>query len=89
MLPLDIYFAWLLPLSDETMRDAVRTSAQTIKQKAQELGQDIQDAFLYPNYAIYDTPLEQMYGGNLPVLHAIKEAIDPNGVMDLAGGFKF
>jgi hypothetical protein len=30
-----------------------------------------------------------MYGGNVPRLREIKAEIDPERVMDLAGGFKF
>ncbi|KAH9168083.1 hypothetical protein EDB89DRAFT_1994255 [Lactarius sanguifluus] len=41
-----------------------------------------------PNYALFDTPLEDIYGANLPRLRAIKQAVDPKDVMCLAGGFK-
>jgi hypothetical protein len=34
------------------------------------------------------TPLEDLYGDNLPGLRAIKHAVDPENVMGLAGGFK-
>ena len=51
-------------------------------------GQQLSHASVYPNYALFDTPLEDIYGVNLPRLRAIKMAVDPNDVMGLAGGFK-
>jgi hypothetical protein len=52
-------------------------------------GQDLKDAAPYPNYALYDTPLEKMYGKNVKRLCAIKKKYDPFHVMDLTGGFRF
>jgi hypothetical protein len=52
-------------------------------------GQAVGSAPLYTNYALYDTPLNRIYGANLPRLKAIKAAVDPGNVMGLAGGFKF
>ena len=46
-------------------------------------------AAVYVNYALFDTPLEDMYGGNVPKLREIKAEVDPGDVMGLAGGFKF
>jgi hypothetical protein len=42
----------------------------------------------YPNYAIFDTPLERMYGGNLDRMRSVKARVDPGNVMGLTGGFK-
>jgi len=44
---------------------------------------------VYMNHALFGTPLEDIYGGNLPRLRSIKAKIDPERVMDLAGGLKF
>jgi hypothetical protein len=41
------------------------------------------------NYALFGTPLKDMYGGNVERLPEIRAAIDPNDVMGLAGGWKF
>ena len=51
-------------------------------------GQNLSHAAVYVNYALFDTPLEDMYGGNVPKLREIKAEIDPEDVMGLAGGFK-
>ena len=65
-------------------------SAKTLQAHAIDDGQnDVADAAVYPNYAIFDTPLVHLYGANLPRLQAIKAAVDPENVMGLAGGFKF
>lgn len=48
----------------------------------------VDTAPVYPNYAIYDTPLERSYGDKLTKLQSIKAAVDPNNVMALAGGWK-
>ncbi|KAJ7452893.1 FAD-binding domain-containing protein [Mycena latifolia] len=88
-LPLNLYFAWELPTSDDIFHEALRQSAAHLTQVAIADEQAIADAALYPNYALFDTPLEKIYGANLPRLQAIKKAVDPGNVMGLAGGFKF
>ncbi|KAG6839526.1 hypothetical protein C0991_001860 [Blastosporella zonata] len=87
--PFNIYFAWALEISDHEFREAARQSAAQIKSVALAEGQDISDLGTYPNYAIYDTPLNGLYGDNVAKLQALKETVDPTNVMGLAGGFKF
>ena len=82
LMPLNIYFAWVSPDSDQRCQDAIRTSALNAGQS------DISNVALYPNYAIFDTPLVNLYGVNLARLRAIKAAVDPENIMGLAGGFK-
>jgi len=71
------------------MADLLRDGAKTIRDVAIADGQNLSDAAVYVNYAVFDTPLEDIYGGNLARLRRIKAKIDPERVMDLAGGFKF
>ncbi|KAG6337360.1 hypothetical protein ID866_1733 [Astraeus odoratus] len=87
--PLNIWFGWTDSGADELMQNGIRTSAATLFKKAIELGQNIEGAPLYNNYAIFDTPLESIYGDNVETLRRIKERVDPNNVMGLSGGFKF
>ncbi|EIW78113.1 FAD-binding domain-containing protein [Coniophora puteana RWD-64-598 SS2] len=89
LLPLNIYYAWELPTADADMHTAIIQSQATLKAKAEALGQNISNAALYNNYAVYDTTIEEIYGDNVPRLQALKAQIDPNNVMGLAGGFKF
>ncbi|KAH9025506.1 hypothetical protein EDB85DRAFT_1869531, partial [Lactarius pseudohatsudake] len=49
-------------------------------------GQDVAHAAVYVNYAMFGTPLEEIYGHNVPLLRRIRAAIDPKDVMGLAGG---
>ena len=62
---------------------------EEIRAIAIEEGQDVGDATVYGNYAIGVQEQARVYGGNIPRLTAIRERIDPTGVMALAGGFKF
>ena len=87
--PLNIYFTWLSPESDQEVYDAVQTSAKILQADAINGGLSDANAFVYPNFAIFSTPLDKMYGANLLRLQAIKEVVDLENVMGLAGGFKF
>jgi len=87
--PSVINIGWSNASLDDTMADILRDGAKTIRGVALADGQDLSNAAVYVNYALFDTPLEDMYGGNVARLHQIKTEIDPKGVMDLAGGFKF
>lgn len=90
LLPSNIYFAWTSSLSDSEFYDAARQSAARIQSVAESEGQtDLAAAPLYPNYAIFSTPLENMYAENVARLKALKNVVDPDNVMGLAGGFKF
>ncbi|KAL1739052.1 hypothetical protein HDZ31DRAFT_50012, partial [Schizophyllum fasciatum] len=61
-LPLNLYYAWGADLADDIVFDAIRESAQRIYDYASGAGkQDIAGFPLYPNYAIFDRSLEQMY----------------------------
>ncbi|KAJ7021641.1 hypothetical protein C8F04DRAFT_966027, partial [Mycena alexandri] len=48
----------------------------------------LQEAPLYPNYALFSSPAERIYESNLPRLKTIKAQVDPQNVMGLAGGWK-
>ena len=89
LVPLEIYFAWDLAFFDKQVFDAIRATVERLETYAIENGLSYADAYAYPNYAVFDTPLEKMYGANVPRLQAIKKAVDPENVMGLAGGFKF
>ncbi|KAL6301066.1 FAD-binding domain-containing protein [Sparassis latifolia] len=88
-LPLNLYYSWTLPTSDDAMYDVLVKSADTITNAAIAEGQDIPGAALYPNYALYGTAVEKMYGDNAGTLAALKAKYDPENVMGLAGGWKF
>jgi len=87
--PSVLMIMWNNASLDATMADLLRDGAKTIHDVAIADGQNLSHAAVYVNYALFDTPLEDMYGGNLARLRNIKAKIDPERVMDLAGGFKF
>ncbi|KAJ7030279.1 FAD dependent oxidoreductase [Mycena alexandri] len=88
-LPINLNFAWTPAKSDAIFHTALKQSANHLTDVAVYAGQAVAQAPLYTNYALADTPLERMYGDNLPRLRTIKAQVDPNNVMGLAGGFKF
>jgi Berberine and berberine like len=87
--PTSIATIWSNALLDETMAFALRNISNAIHAAALADGQNVSHAAIYPNYALFDTPLEDMYGGNVERLRQIKAVIDPEDVMGLAGGWKF
>ncbi len=62
-------------------------SAQQMSNVAAKEGQIV--GSVYPNYAIYDTLNVQMYMENVERLTLLRKTVDPDNVMNLAGGFRF
>ncbi|KAH8981553.1 FAD-binding domain-containing protein [Lactarius deliciosus] len=73
---------------NDTVSKGLRSYSDAVSAAAVADGQNVSHAAVYPNYALFDTPSEEIYGVNLPRLHVIKKAVDPTNVMGLAGGFK-
>ena len=87
--PSILIFSWSDPSIDYEITPAIRQSADALRAAAVKDGQDVEHAAVYPNFALFDTPLADMYGQNLPRLQALARTFDQNNVMSLAGGFKF
>ncbi|KAF5319624.1 hypothetical protein D9619_008814 [Psilocybe cf. subviscida] len=88
--PFNIAYSWNSSDFDSDLHNAILASAAHIKQKAIEQGQtQLKNAPTYPNYAALGTPLQAMYGTNIPALRQLKARVDPDNVMGLAGGWKF
>jgi hypothetical protein len=88
LFPTALTFVFSNASLDDTVIKGVRSYSDVVTAAAIADGQNLTHAAVYPNYALFDTPLEDIYGANLPRLHAIKQAVDPKNVMGLAGGFK-
>jgi hypothetical protein len=71
------------------MASAIRQITEAIRAVELADGLNVSHAAKYVNYALYGTPLEEMYGENVKKLHKIKAKIDPEDVMGFAGGWKF
>jgi hypothetical protein len=80
---------WSNSSLDDTVAFVLRNFSDTVRDVALADGQDVSHAAKYPNYALFGTPLEDMYGGNVERLRKIRAAIDPEDVMGLTGGWKF
>ncbi|KAJ7487921.1 FAD dependent oxidoreductase [Mycena latifolia] len=81
------FFLWLPQTSDDIFHNAMHQSIAQIKALA--IAEGVLGSDKYTNYAMYDTPLADIYGPNVPRLESIKKSVDPQNVMGLAGGFKF
>ncbi|KAF9244086.1 hypothetical protein BU15DRAFT_59436 [Melanogaster broomeanus] len=83
----------------ETLKEklAVATADEVNTLIVQDSGEDeatsmptlIPPPELYGNYAMVGTPVEDIYGDNLPRLRKLREEVDPKNVMRLTGGWKF
>jgi berberine-like enzyme len=71
------------------MAFALRNFTDTIRDVALAGSQNVSRAAKYVNYALFGTPLEDMYGGNVERLRKIRAAIDPDDVMSLTGDWRF
>src|SRR5216684_1484177 len=89
LFPTAVTVQWANASLDDTMANTLRNITETIKGVALADGQNVSQAAKYMNYALYGTPLEVIYGGNLVRLREIRTAIDPEDVMGLTGGWKF
>lgn len=87
LIQLNMDFAWLSSDDDEYWYNAMRSSVNRLKDIAMQEG--IHSNFTtYPNYAITNTTAEELYGTqNAARLRSIRNQVDPDRVMELAGGF--
>jgi len=85
---MNIYFGWVSAERDGDVAAALRQSTAAVRAAALADGQDVADAAIYGNGALFGTPVEDIYGANVPRLREIRKRVDPMDVMSLAGGFK-
>ncbi len=80
ILPTEVTLGWVSESEDGVFHDAARK--MTLK-----LG--MVGASRYPNYAMYGTSVADMYGEEgLKRTQDTRARVDPDGVMQLTGGFK-
>ncbi|KAK0224289.1 FAD dependent oxidoreductase [Armillaria fumosa] len=78
--PTNLNFQWTSESEDGVFHDAARQTAERLGAEGESI---------YPNYAIYGTPVVNMFGEEgVKRMEATRERVDPHGVMMLAGGFK-
>ncbi|MCJ1330129.1 hypothetical protein MMC10_006811 [Thelotrema lepadinum] len=89
-LPYEIFFQWLDGADDEFWLSAAQSTIATLTQVAMDEGIYDTTSKAYPNYASASRTVEELYGdANSGRLRAIMKQVDPDGVMDLTGGFSF
>jgi hypothetical protein len=88
-LPINVFYSWTDATFDQDYYNAIHATLKVISNAAVAEGQNLQNMLVYPNYAIFDTPLSTIYQSNLPTLRALKSSVDPTNVTGLAGGWKF
>lgn len=85
---LNLYFAWSFESDDQYWNDAMVNAISELREVARQEGIFDESSAIYPNYAIAGTTADELYGSvNAARLRSIKASVDPNGVMNLAGGF--
>ena len=75
------------PSEDTFWRGKLQESVDRLTAVAKEEGIWKADLTAYPNYALSTYGGEQLYGSNVERLRAVKQSVDPDGVMELSGGF--
>lgn len=87
-LPLNLYFSWSSASDDAFWRGVMQQSIDHLTAVARAEGIFAEGAAVYPNYALNTYTGPQLYGQtNAARLRGIQAKYDPNGVMQLAGGF--
>ena len=81
----------MIASTDNFFINEIKVAADRILQASLDEGQgiSIKEQIRYPNYALENTPLSEMYGDNVARLQKIRQSWDPENVMYLTGGFKF
>ncbi|KAJ7020919.1 FAD dependent oxidoreductase [Mycena alexandri] len=87
-MPLNLQYTWNSSTPDAIVYKAMKQSAEYLTKIAVQDGTGVANAPIYPNYALFGTPLGSIYGNNIPRLRTIKAQVDPHNVMGLAGGWK-
>ena len=87
--PSTINYQWTNASLDTTMGHMLRQNTEQARAAVLADGQDLSHASIYVNYALFGTPLKDIYGTHVERLRKTRAEIDPQDVMGLAGGFKF
>jgi len=80
--PSVLLHSWSDPSLDQTFARAIRKQTDALHNVALADGQNVSHAAVYVNNALFDTPLKDIYGENLPRLRKIRAEIDPEDVTD-------
>ena len=85
--PSSLFILWNDKSFDQLMYNSIRSMSAPITEAGIKDGQDLKDVAHCPNFALFGTPLEKIYGENVKRLREIKQKYDPFRIMDLTDGF--
>lgn len=85
--PLWVGVYWSDPKDDDYMGRLTVKISEEIQALATQYKLSSPKAFLYNNYAFWDTPMEKFFGSNLGSLTMIAKKWDPYNIRSLTGGF--
>lgn len=86
--PLLAYFLWDKEEDDVFWVNKMKQVLGNLHIVALKEGCNTEDAPVYSNCALSDTPVEHVYRSNLKRLIKVRRKYDPEDIMGLAGGFK-
>lgn len=86
-LPLNLYWGWRSAANDAHFRKEMVASVERLTKVARDEGIFPEGQPVYPNYALARYQGKQLYGQNTARLRKIRDQIDPDRIMELAGGF--
>lgn len=89
-LPVNLFFAWDDASQDNFWHAAMIDSVRLIQDAARQDGQDVDQFYTYPNYALGNVSAQELFGcENTMKLESIRKKYDPYDVMLLTTYFDF
>lgn len=82
------YFQWTDEREDRFWLEKMRNTLEALRKVAESEKVTSDDAPVYLNTTLEDTPVEKIYQKNLEHLKLMRGRYDPKGIMSLTGGFK-
>ena len=82
------YFLWEDEKEDGFWIERMKSALEEIRKVALEEGVTTNDAAIYMNTALEDTPVEHIYQGNLEHVREVRKKYDPDDFMSMTGGFR-
>lgn len=87
--PIVAYFTWEGKDNDKFWVSTMKSTLEKLGEKVYALSPSSKGLPYFINTALVEaTTAEHVYRGNLKKLSMLRKKYDPNGVMDLAGGFR-
>lgn len=86
--PCIAFFQWVDEGEDKFWVKTMKDALEAVRRVAIEEGVTRDDAPVYLNVTLEDTPVEHIYRGNLQKLREVRARYDPDNFWSLTGGFR-